>query len=686
MKDWLAGLPKKELLAVLDLLVEGSREAILALDGEGRIEAVTPKALLLLDRPDNELIGRPLVDFLPDLEGLTSAANLGTIYRRPSGRVLTIEIADERIDANRRLVRLTEIGEPRVANGSLSAQPEWFSTLMDSIPDLVCLKDGEGRWLMANAVMVGLMGLRGIDYYGRTNRDLALKVPHLADVYQRCLDGDEQAWSLGRPMPIEEIMIDPQGRERVFDLVKVPLYYADGARKGLVVVGRDVTERKQSQEKILHLAHHDGLTGLPNRALFRERLAQAIAQARRSGSLVGLLFLDLDKFKDINDTLGHNIGDLLLQAVADRLRQELRESDTVARLGGDEFAVILTGLDQADGASRVADALVRAVANPYRLDGHDVVTSTSIGITLFPNDSDNLDQLLKNADLALYRSKAAGRNGWHFFIRAMDDEALARKRLEQDLRAAITLNELALVYLPFVEAKSGKVIGAEALLRWDHKERGPIGPNEFIPLAERSDLIVPLGRWVLRQACRQAKLWQELGLGDLPVAVNLSLAQFRSNDPVGMVEQVLAETGLAPHLLKLDITEGVALRDMQAAAQALERLMAMGVGVALDDFGTGRLSLADLRRFPLSKLKIDRSFVEEIGSQAGNIVKAIVNLGHSLGVTVGAEGVETAEQMEFLRRHAVDEIQGYLVSKPLSADDFARLARTPHPEWRQANG
>lgn len=403
MKDWLAGLPKKELLAVLDLLVEGSREAILALDGEGRIEAVTPKALLLLDRPDTELIGRPLVDFLPDLEGLTSAVNLGTVYRRPSGRVLTIEIADERIDANRRLVRLTEIGEPRVTNGALSAQPEWFSTLMDSIPDLVCLKDGEGRWLMANAVMVGLMGLRGIDYYGRTNRDLALKVPHLADVYQRCLDGDEQAWSLGRPMPIEEIMIDPQGRERVFDLVKVPLYYADGARKGLVVVGRDVTERTQSQEKILHLAHHDGLTGLPNRALFRERLAQAIAQARRSGSLVGLLFLDLDKFKDINDTLGHNVGDLLLQAVADRLRQELRESDTVARLGGDEFAVILTGLDQADGASRVADALVRTVANPYRLDGHDVVTSTSIGITLFPNDSDNLDQLLKTP---IWRSTA----------------------------------------------------------------------------------------------------------------------------------------------------------------------------------------------------------------------------------------------------------------------------------------
>jgi diguanylate cyclase (GGDEF)-like protein/PAS domain S-box-containing protein len=685
MKDWLAGLPKAELHAFLDAWVEGGREAILTLDPQERIEAANPMALLLLDRPKDELIGKALADLIPDLDGLTSAANLGTLYRRPSGRTVTIEIAVETIGAARRLVRLSEIGEPRLALGALGAQPEWFSTLMDSIPDLVCLKDGEGRWLMANAVMVGLMGLHGVEYYGRTNRDLALKVPRLADVYRRSLDSDEQAWSLGRPMPIEETMIDPQGRERVFDLVKVPLYYADGGRKGLVVVGRDVTERKESQEKILHLAHHDGLTGLPNRALFQERLAQAIAQARRSGALVALLFLDLDKFKDINDTLGHGVGDLLLQAVADRLRQELRESDTVARLGGDEFAVILTGLDQADGASRVADALVRAVALPYRLDGHDVVTSTSIGITLFPDDSDHLDQLLKNADLALYRSKAEGRNGWHFFVRAMDEEALARKRLEQDLRTAITLNELALAYLPFVEAASGRVIGAEALLRWDHRERGPISPAEFIPLAERSDLIVPLGRWVLREACRQAKRWQDEGLGELPVAVNLSLAQFRNHDPVAMIEQVLAETGLAANLLKIDITEGVALRDIDTASRALEKLMAMGVGVALDDFGTGRLSLADLRRFPLSKLKIDRSFIDEIGSQAGNIVKAIVNLGHSLGVTVSAEGVETAEQMDFLRRHAVDEIQGYLVSKPLSADDFARLARTPHPEWRQAN-
>ena len=449
-----------------------------------------------------------------------------------------------------------------------------------------------------------------------------------------------------------------------------------------MLVGRDVTERKMAAARIQHLAHHDGLTGLPNRILFQERLRSALAQAKRLGHRVALLFLDLDKFKDINDILGHHVGDLLLKAVAKRLLRCVRETDTVARLGGDEFAVLLTNLADPEGAGSVAETIISSVADPFGLEEHEVLTSTSVGITLFPDDADDADQLLKNADLAMFRSKAEGRNGYRFYIAEMNAEVLARKVVERDLRQALGTDQLELHYQPLIEVASGKIVGCEALLRWRHPVRGWVSPADFIPVVERTDLIAPLGRWILHRACLQGRSWAREGLPPLTIAVTLSPALFKHHQGLlGMVDDILSQTGMLPELLQLEITEGIAMQNVDDTIEVLRRLRGMGVRISIDDFGTGYSSLNYLKRFPVDKLKIDRSFVVDIGLHPGNaaVVEAIVNLGHSLGTRVNVEGVETREQLDFLSRHNVDEAQGFFFSQAMPADEFARLVREKSP-------
>ena len=443
----------------------------------------------------------------------------------------------------------------------------------------------------------------------------------------------------------------------------------DGTPLRFVGTQIDVGARKAAEGRIAHMARHDALTDLPNRALFHERLAQRLAEVRRYGGSCAVLCLDLDRFKAINDTLGHLAGDAMLCAVAGRLRLELRPEDTVARLGGDEFAVLLGGTGEAGRVARLAERLVAAVQEPVPFGEQRMEVGLSIGIALVPEHGASGEEVFKRADLALDLAKAEGRNTHRFFEPAMDAAAAERRGLEGDLRRAIAADELTLYYQPQVSTESGVLTGFEALVRWMHPVRGLISPASFIPLAEESGLIVALGEWVLRTACHEAARWT----GNLKVAVNLSPRQFHQADLPERVLAILAETGLSPTRLELEITESVIINDMAHALGILRRLKAFGISIAMDDFGTGYSSLATLQAFPFDKIKIDRSFVGRVEDNAGAavIVRAVLGLGRSLGMGVVAEGVETRAQLRFLTEEACDEVQGYLLGRPQPIEVFA---------------
>ena len=430
---------------------------------------------------------------------------------------------------------------------------------------------------------------------------------------------------------------------------------------GWVATHEDVTQVLRAEARISHMARHDALTDLPNRMRLREVLSEALRRAGPGGN-VAVLCLDLDRFKHVNDSLGHPVGDGLLALVAERLRACIREGDCVARLGGDEFAVVQAGLDQPGGARRLARGIIEALSAPYEVAGHQIVVGTSIGIALGPQDGDDPDRLLKSADLALHRAKAAGGGGYGFFEPHMDAAMQARRALEVDLRQALGRGEFALHYQPLVNVRSARVTGFEALLRWHHPERGLISPAEFIPLAEEIGLIGPIGEWVLRQACGDAAAWP----ASMSVAVNLSPVQFRSRHLVTAVFSALASSHLPASRLELEITEAVMLDDTEATLATLHQLRGLGVRISMDDFGTGYSSLSYLRRFPFDKIKIDQSFIRDLPdcSDSVAIVRAVSGLGRSLGMTTTAEGVETPEQLAALEREGCDEVQGYLLGRP----------------------
>jgi diguanylate cyclase len=437
----------------------------------------------------------------------------------------------------------------------------------------------------------------------------------------------------------------------------------DGGHDGKqVLVCRDLRERREAAARMRRLALHDPLTALPNRRFFAERLAKAVEEAQRAGELLAVLCLDLDRFKSVNDLLGHEAGDELLRQVGMRLLDSVRNSDTVARLGGDEFAIIRPRLRSADGAARLAAQLVKALGRAYDLDGHEMVIGASIGIALCPTDGTSPDMLLRNADLALYRAKADGRGTFRAFQPEMDMLVKKRRALERDLRLALSERQFVLHYQPMVDCRTGVIAGYEALARWRHPVHGLVPPAEFIGLAEESGLILPLGEIILRAACREAAGWKD----DLYVSVNLSPAQFGHGDLTSMVRGVLEETGLAPHRLKLEVTESVLIDDTDRGLAILRSLHALGVRIALDDFGTGYSSLSYLHRFAFDEVKIDRSFVQDIetSADARAIVRTIINLGRSLRIMVTAEGVETSHQFELLQAESCDQVQGYLFGAP----------------------
>ncbi len=439
----------------------------------------------------------------------------------------------------------------------------------------------------------------------------------------------------------------------------------------------DITERKVAEEQVQSLAYYDALTGLPNRALLQDRLTQALASARRQNSKVALLFIDLDRFKMINDSLGHSIGDLLLESVAERLKSVIREQDTVARLGGDEFVIVLTHMKDAPDVAVAAERCMDRMTAGFVIQGHALGIGCSIGISMFPDHGGDTETLIKHADAAMYRAKEVGRNNFQFFTSEMNQQAMERLTLENGLRQALERKELFLVYQPQMEIGTGRISGCEALLRWQHPELGLVPPDRFIRIAENSGLIIPIGQWVLETACSQVQQWLKTGIPQRPVAVNVSAVQFRYEGFCDLVRRVLRNTGLSAQYLELELTESVLLSNEDVTQSVLRDLKSMGVGLAIDDFGTGYSSLGYLKRLPVTKLKIARPFVRDVATDPDDaaIAVAIINVAKSLNLKVIAEGVEEEAQMSFLRAHGCDEIQGYYFSRPLRPEDFERRLR-----------
>jgi diguanylate cyclase (GGDEF)-like protein len=524
--------------------------------------------------------------------------------------------------------------------------------------------DADGRILLANERYVSMMGLASVPHKGLS----------LVSILERQKVRGE--W-IGDPAQfVADLIGEMQAGQTVTRVIArtnraVRVVHQPMKSGGWVATFEDITEWEKAQQQIFHMARHDALTNLPNRTLFRERLERALHLAKRDDHLA-VFCLDLDHFKEINDSLGHPVGDALLKEVARRLAANLSEEDTVARLGGDEFAIVLFrhGGD-ASAISALAGKLVEEIAAPYDVSGHQLVIGVSIGVSLAPDDGNDPDELLKNADLALYRAKADGRGTYRFFESGMDARAQARRLLELDLRLALRREEFEVHYQPIVDVAKERTVAFEALVRWCHPQRGTIPPSNFIPLAEETGLIIQLGETVLRKACQDAAGWSD----EVGVAVNLSPVQFKNPNLVSSVKSALTASGLAPGRLELEITESVLLQNSEATLATLHELRAHGVRISLDDFGTGYSSLSYLRSFPFDKIKIDRSFVQELASRDDSmaIVRAVTGLGRSLGIVTTAEGVETAEQLDLLRKEGCTQVQGYLFSKPRPAADVEEM-------------
>lgn len=436
----------------------------------------------------------------------------------------------------------------------------------------------------------------------------------------------------------------------------------------------DISLLKENEQRLHHMAHYDLLTNLPNRSLMYDRLKQALSLAKRYRFPVAVMLLDIDRFKEVNDTMGHHVGDQLLVEAARRLVGCVRESDTIARMGGDEFLAILSEVGNPNNVAHVAQKFIETLSRPFELEGQDVFTSASVGITMYPTDSEDMHMLVRNADTAMYHAKAQGKNNFKFFTEGINKSTVERFILESRFRRALDKLEFQLNYQPKVDITSGRITGMEALLRWYHPEQGNVNPALFIPLAEETGLVIPLGEWAVREACRQNKAWQDEGMLPLRVSVNLSAQHFHRKGLIDMIVGILEETRLDPRYLMIEITESAIIQDVKETIRTLNKFRSMGIGISIDDFGTGFSSLNYLNRFSIDELKIDRTFIMDISreSDSSKVITAIIALAHNLNLTVVAEGVETREQLEFLRKSNCDQVQGYYFSVPLSSEEFKK--------------
>lgn len=563
-----------------------------------------------------------------------------------------------------------EAEERKIAEKQREVSEERFRALADSAPDAIISADGDGLIVTWNPAAKVIFGYDTGDMIGKPIADMldVQGTQALAEFIAR-VGRIERGAPFSGPKEVSAKSKDESWVEVEMSLSS--WVTSEGAF--VTAFFRDLSQRRETEEQIRFLAHHDSLTRLPNRTLFRDRLHQALAISKRTRSKVALMLLDLDNFKVINDSLGHGIGDGLLKEVASRLVAQERETDTVARLGGDEFALILPQIRRSDDAVMIAERIIDRIAAPYSIEGNAMQIGTSIGITIFPEDGTDVETMIGNADMAMYQAKAEGRNTFRFYVEEMNTNLVERKEMLEDMREALENDDFELYYQPQVHLGNHGVVGAEALLRWKCPKRGFVSPADFVPIAEQGGLIIPLGEWVIRAACRQIAAFDSAGMPMVRIAVNISTLQFRQKDLVDTVQSILKETQIAPDRLEFEITESVVMADLESSIDMMKRLDDLGIRLAIDDFGTGYSSLSYLKRFPIQKLKIDQSFVQDVekDSDSEAIVNAIIGLGISMNLTTVAEGVETQAHLDLMRAAGCDLVQGYFFGRPMPSSDFA---------------
>jgi diguanylate cyclase (GGDEF)-like protein/PAS domain S-box-containing protein len=688
-------------------ILELAFDAVVETDPEGVVTGWDPRAEKIFGWTAAEIIGRGLFEAVVPpgyLEGhqqafrdlLASGEDLAVSKRMEAkvlhrdGRKQFIEVilwASRSGEDPRVTILIRNITAQKKLEKSLRISEERTQILLDGIED-GCFEvenTHEGRYLFVNNAFCKITGYSAAEMLGKSYREFfdAETARQLNLAYAR-------VYETGEPLKaFEYALVRKDGTTRYVEESVSLKRDSHGRPVAFVGIRRDCTERKLAERvlrtreaQMAHSAEHDFLTGLPNRMLLNDRVDQAIVLAPRHGKRVAVLFLDLDGFKHINDSLGHPVGDKLLQSVAKRLVGCVRATDTVSRQGGDEFVVLLSEMEHSEDAAITARRMLKAVAEPHSVEQHDLHITASIGVSVYPDDGLDAETLIKNADTAMYQAKDNGRQSYQFFEPAMNVRAVERQSIEENLRRALEQQEFTLHYQPKVNLKTGQITGAEALIRWTDPIRGPVSPAKFIPVAEDCGLILPISKWVLREACKQARAWVDAGLPLLTMGVNVSAMEFRNENFLAGVFATLNETRWDPRSLELELTEGVLMKHAESAASVLQTLRATGVQVAIDDFGTGYSSLSYLRKFPIDALKIDQSFVRQITAtrEDAAIVTAVIGMGRSLGLRVVAEGVETKEELAFLQARQCDEAQGYYFSRPVVAEQFSKLLKAGIPE------
>jgi len=573
------------------------------------------------------------------------------------------------------LVILYDITKRKQVEDELNSALGMLENVINSTPDLIFVKDNQLKTILCNKAYADAVGMIPEDMYGYTDiengwdPDLVMGNPEKGT---RGFIHDDQDALKGLDIHNPNDPANVGDEVRIFDTHKMPLRNLDGSIIGVLGVARDITERKKSEEKAEFLAYHDSLTKLPNRLLVKDRMNGAIARTARHNSEIALLFLDLDDFKTINNSLGHPVGDALLIAVTQRLKECCRETDTISRQGGDEFLILLEDIHHADDIVNISRNILTCLELPFFIHGHHLAITLSIGISVYPKDGKTFDILLKRADTAMYQSKHNGKNTFCFYTEQMNLDAIEHLNVRIGLKRALENSEFVLHYQPQIELSSGRVIGAEALIRWNNPEQGMIAPDRFIQIAEDSGLIVPIGKWVIEEACRQASIWHKAGYPDLIIAINLSSVQFQRGNLESNVSDALQKFDMNPNCLELELTESILMKNTESVLGVINRLKSMGLKLSIDDFGTGYSSLSYLKRFAVDKLKIDRSFVSNMVNDPNDsaIVHAIIQMAKSLNLTTIAEGVEERSTLNELLGHQCDEVQGYYFSRPLPADEF----------------
>lgn len=667
-----------------DIILATVGEGVIGLDSDGLITFVNPAALELTGWRLNELIGRRAEDILyyvPSMAGVGAAHRLGHEDGAPSDAT---EMQLWRRDGSTFPVELSQASDVSAEYGSLivfrdvserkriEEKLRLAMAVFETTAEAIMVLDSSFRVTTINPAFTAITGWTAQEVLGRPPRFLRTAAAELGGdpfeaIYRSIRSKgrwDHEQWS------------QRKNGEEFAERLSVSAITDDEARiVQYIVVFSDITQRKQDEERIRYQANYDGLTGLPNRSLFMDRLTQALNMAARTDQRLGLMFIDLDGFKLVNDTLGHDVGDELLVEAAKRLMSCVRTGDTVARLGGDEFTIIMPNLGDIRNAPVVAQRIIDMLEQPFNLKNHEAFVSASIGITTFPDDAGDPHTLLKNADAAMYRAKEQGKANYQFFTADLNAQVSERMILKNGLSKALERDEFMLYYQPKCELATGRLTGVEALLRWKSAELGMISPVKFIPVMEETGLIGAVGEWALEMACYQHRLWRDAGHGHMRVAVNLSVRQLRQPHLAQTIESILAKTGIDPSGIELEITESMIMKDTENAVSMLRNLSDMGIHLAMDDFGTGYSSLSYLKRFPLHTIKIDRSFVNDIATDPDDleIIRTIITMGHSLRRRIVAEGVETEEQRVLLRKLRCDEMQGYLLSPPVPAAEIDRM-------------